>query len=113
MLCHYLTNLEIQKYCQNEPRFNGVSSRDNMPKKQGMGLYFVIKLKLFIVIVLVLNIFWLQGNKSVMCGYFCIEFTDFMRAGKRLTDFTSLFSPYDFKKNEDIILSYFKDEWNW
>ena len=33
-----------------------------------------------------------------------------MVAGKKLTDFTSLFSPYDFEKNDDIILSYFKDE---
>ena len=27
-----LTNFEIQKYHQNEPRFNGVYSRDNLPK---------------------------------------------------------------------------------
>ena len=27
-----LTNFEIQKYYQNEPRFNGVYSRDNLPK---------------------------------------------------------------------------------
>ena len=36
-----------------------------------------------------------------------------MLAGKTLVDFTSMFSFYDFKKNGDIILSYFKDEWNW
>ena len=30
---HPLTNFEIQKYYQNEPRFNGVYSRDNLPKK--------------------------------------------------------------------------------
>ena len=30
MLPHPLTNLEIQKYYQNEPRFNGVYSRDNL-----------------------------------------------------------------------------------
>ena len=29
---HPLTNLEIQKNYQNEPRFNGVYSRDNLPK---------------------------------------------------------------------------------
>ena len=29
---HPLTNFEIQKYHQNEPRFNGVYSRDNLPK---------------------------------------------------------------------------------
>ena len=55
------------------------------------------------------NIFRVQANDSVMCGYFCIRFIDFMLAGKKLTDYTSLFSPYDFKKNGDIILSYFKD----
>ena len=55
------------------------------------------------------NIFRVQANDSVMCGYFCIGFIDFMLACKKLTDYTSLFFPYDFKKNGDIILSYFKD----
>ena len=32
MLPHPLTNFEIQKY-QHEPRFNGVFSRNNFPKK--------------------------------------------------------------------------------
>ena len=32
MLPHPLTNFEIQKYYQNEPRFNGVYSKDNLPK---------------------------------------------------------------------------------
>ena len=41
--------------------------------------------------------------------YFCIGFIDFMLADKKLTDFTNLFSPYDFDKNDQIILSYFKD----
>ena len=41
-----------------------------------------------------------------MCQYFCIGFIDFMLAGKTLTDFTSLFLPDNFKKN-DIILKYF------
>ena len=57
------------------------------------------------------NIFRVQANDSVMCGYFCIGFIDFMLAGKKLTDYTNLFSPHDFKKNDDIILSYFKNEW--
>ena len=48
-----------------------------------------------------------------MCGYFCIGSINFMLAGKNLTDFTSLFSPYDFDENDNVILSYFKDEWNW
>ena len=48
-----------------------------------------------------------------MCEYFSIAFIDFMLADRKLIDFTSLFSPYDFEKNDSIILSYFKDEWNW
>ena len=32
MLPHPLTNFEIQKYYQNEPKFNGVYSRNNLPK---------------------------------------------------------------------------------
>ena len=56
------------------------------------------------------NIFRVQANDSVMCGYFCIGFIDFMLAGKKLTDYTNLFSPHDFKKNDNIILSYFNDE---
>ena len=44
------------------------------------------------------NIFRVQANNSVMCGYFCIGFIDFMLAGKKLTDFTSLFSPMILKK---------------
>ena len=35
-----------------------------------------------------------------------------MFASKTLTSFTSLFSPYDFEKSDNIILKYFKDEWN-
>ena len=53
------------------------------------------------------KIFRIQAHYSIMCGYFCIEFIDFMFAGRSLIDFTSLFSPYDFKK-DDVILSYFK-----
>ena len=44
------------------------------------------------------NIFRIQADNSIMCGYFCIGFIDFMFAGKCLIKFTSLFSPYDFKK---------------
>ena len=32
ILPHPLTNFEIQKYYQNEPRFNGLYSRDTLPK---------------------------------------------------------------------------------
>ena len=54
------------------------------------------------------NIFRIQADNSIMCRYFCTGFIDFMFAGKSLIGFTSLFSPYDFRKNDDIIFSYFK-----
>ena len=56
------------------------------------------------------NIFRVHTNDLGMCEYFCIGFNDFMLAGKKFTDYTSLFSPHDFKKNDDIVLSYFHDE---
>ena len=54
------------------------------------------------------NIFRIQAYNSGICGYFCIGFIDFMLKDKSLTDFTNLFSPNDLKKNDDIILNYFK-----
>ena len=59
---------------------------------------------------IIANIFRVQANNSVMCGYFCIRFIGFMFAGRRLTDFSGLFSSYNFDKYEEIILSCFKDE---
>ena len=45
---------------------------------------------------IIVNIFRIQAYDSVMCGYFCIGFIDFMFNGNSLTDFTNLFSPNDF-----------------
>ena len=56
------------------------------------------------------NIFRVQGNNSIACGYSCILFINYMLAGKKLTAFTSLFFSFDFDKNDSIILSYFRDE---
>ena len=53
------------------------------------------------------NIFRMQAYYSIMYGYFCIGFIDFMLAGKTLTEFTNLFSPNNFKKDYDVILNYF------
>ena len=53
------------------------------------------------------NIFRIQAYNWIKCGYFCIQFIDFMLAGKTLTEFKNLFLPYNFKKNYDIILKYF------
>ena len=68
-----LTNIKMQKYYKNEPRFNGVFSRNNLFKKIKDGAYiinldeykdvgthwialFCKKMKLLISIALVLNI---------------------------------------------------------
>ena len=53
------------------------------------------------------NIFRIPVYDSIMCGYFCIGFIDFMHKGKTLTEYANLFSPNNFKKNDDIILNYF------
>ena len=88
MLPHPLTNSEIQKY-KNEPRFNGVFSRNNLPKKIKDGAYiinldeyadvgthwialFCIKVKFFISIVLVLNIF-LKKLKNLLKNFLEIK----------------------------------------
>ena len=41
MMPHPLTNFEIQKYYQNEPRFNGFYSRDNLPETMKDGAYVI------------------------------------------------------------------------
>ena len=142
---HPLTKFEVQKYYENESRFNGVFSRDNMPKKikdgacvinldeyAGVGTHWIVlfcnrseiayfdsfgvehvpeEIDKFIGNKNIkVNIFRVQANNSLMCGYFCIGFIDFMLPGKKFIDFISLFSPHDFDKNDHLILSYFKDE---
>ena len=54
------------------------------------------------------NIFRIHAYDSVMCGYFCIGFIDFMFKGKTLTEYANFFSPNNFEKNDGIILSFFK-----
>ena len=49
---------------------------------------------------LIRYIFRIQAYDSIMCGYFCIEFINYMLKGKTLLDYTNLFSPNDFKKND-------------
>ena len=56
---------------------------------------------------IVVNIHRVQNYDSIMCGCFYIGFINYMLEGKSLTDFTNLFSPNNFKKNDNIILNYF------
>ena len=90
MLPHPLTNFEIQKYYKNEPRFNSVFSRNNLPKKIKDGAYIINldeysnlgthwialfckkKMKFFISIVLVLNIF-LTKLKNLLKNFLKIK----------------------------------------
>ena len=43
-----------------------------------------------------------------MCGYFCIVFIDLMLKGRSLLEYTNLFSPTDYEKNDKMILKYFQ-----
>ena len=142
---HPLRNIEINEYYINEPRFNGVYSRNNLPDKikkeayainldeyENTGMHWIalfVKPKEVIYfdsfgIEHILseinkfignknnksNIFRLQAYDSIMCGYYCIEFINYMLKGKTLLDYTNLFSPNDFKKNDQIIKRIFKYE---
>ena len=130
---HPLANFEIQEYYQNEPRFNGVFSRDNLPNSIKNGAYVInldeyhdigthwvalyvnnktityfdsfgvehIPREIIKFIArqkIITNIYRIQAYDSIMCGYFCIGFINFMFNGKSLTDYTNLFSPNDLKK---------------
>ena len=126
MTPHPLTNFEIEAYYQNESRFNGVYSRDNLSDRIKDGAY-VINLEEYSDIAnhsialhvnnktakyfdtfgiehiskevkkfinnknIIANIFRIQAYDSVMCGYFCIGFIDYMFMGESLTDYTNLF----------------------
>ena len=56
------------------------------------------------------NIFRIQAYNSIMCEYFCIEFINYVLKGKKLLDYTNLFSPNDFKKNDEIVKRIFKNK---
>ena len=141
---HPLTNIEISEYYANEPRFNGVYSRNNLPNKIKKGAYVInldeyentgghwvslfVKPKYtvyfdsfgiehipkeinkFINNDIKSNIFRIQAYDSIMCGYFCREFINYILKGKTLLDNTNLFSPNDFKKNDQLIKIIFKNE---
>ena len=145
LLFHPLTNIEISEYYKNEPRFNGVYSRNNLPNKIKKGAYVINldeyentgthRISLFVKTNEVIyfdtfgvehipkeinkfirnsdmksNIFRIQAYDSIMCEYFCIEFINYMLKGKTLLDYTNLFSPNNFKKNDRIIKRIFKNE---
>ena len=50
--------------------------------------------------IIITNIFRIKAYDSMMSGYFCIGFIDFMLKGKSLLDYTNSFSPNDYEKND-------------
>ena len=57
------------------------------------------------------NIFRMQGNKYIICGFYCIAFIEYMLGEKSLLDDTYLFSPSDCKKNGKLVYKYFKNKY--
>ena len=56
------------------------------------------------------NIFRINGDESITCGFCCIAFIEFILARRTLLDYTTLFSANDYKKNDKIIYKYFKEQ---
>ena len=54
------------------------------------------------------NIYRIQAYGLIMRGCFSIGFIDFMLKGQTLPDYTNLFPPNDYEKNDKIILKYFQ-----
>ena len=48
-------------------------------------------------------IFRIQDNESIMCGFYCIAFTEYTLAGKTWLNYTNLFFPNYYKKNDKTI----------
>ena len=55
---------------------------------------------------IVTNVYIIQAHHSIMYGYCCTGFIDFLLKDKRFLDYTNLFSLNEFEKNEKIILKY-------
>ena len=48
----------------------------------------------------------MQAHDSIMCGYFCIGFINFLLKGKSLLEYTNLFLTDDYENNDKLILKY-------
>ena len=57
--------------------------------------------------IIILNIYRMEVFGSIMCGYYCIGFIDFILKCKSLLDYMNLLSPNIYEKNDKIILKYF------
>ena len=119
--------MKVIKYFNYKAKFNGVFSRNNLHRikdgayvinlndKQSKGThwaslfidksttvyfdsfgieYIPNKIKDKSIIH---NIFRIQSDNTIMCGFYYIAFIEYMIAGKGLLDYTNLFSPNDYK----------------
>ena len=59
-------------------------------------------------ITIITTMYRIHAYDSIMCVYFCIGSYDFMLKGKNLLDYTKFFSPNDYKKNNNVMLTYFR-----
>ena len=71
---HPLTNFEIQKYYQNQTKFNGVFSRDNLPNKIKDGAY-IINLDEFSDIGTHWVVLYISNNDVIYFDSFGVEHT--------------------------------------
>ena len=77
---------------------------DSVTYSDSFGVKHIEKKKKFISNKNVkLNIYIIHVNYSIICTYFCVGFIDFMLIGKSLLDYTNLFSPNEYEKNNKII----------
>ena len=57
------------------------------------------------------NILGIQSDGCLMNGFYCFAFIQYMIAGRSLLDYTDLFSPNEYKKNDKIIYKSFKEKY--
>ena len=70
---HPLTNFEIQKYYQNEPKFYGIYSRNNLPRINYLDGAYVINLDEFKSIGICWIVLYTNGNNIVCFNSFGLE----------------------------------------
>ena len=56
------------------------------------------------------NIFRIQSDDSIMCGFYCITFIEYITARKTLLDYTNLLLPNDYQKKDKLMYKYFKEK---
>ena len=57
------------------------------------------------------NIFGIQSDGSIICGFYCTAFTEYMLVGKTLLNYANSFSPNDYQKNGKIIYMCLKEKY--